>query len=79
MKLTKVDPHEFSDIVSNARGQIIFTTEEGDRLVSGSLISTLVGLANLVAISSEEHVEITCEDENDRIALERHMARFLDN
>ncbi len=76
MKLITVDPHEFSEIVSNARGQIVFTTEEGDRLVSGSLISTLIGLANLVAISGEEHVEITCDDDYDRITLEQHMARF---
>lgn len=78
MKLTTVDPHEFSEIVSNARGRIVFTTAEGDRLVSGSLIATLIGLANLVAISSEEHVEITCDDDHDRIVLEQHMARFQD-
>lgn len=76
MKLTKVDPRVFSEIVSNARGRIVFTTEEGDRLVSGSLLSTLVGLPNLLALSTEEHVEISCDNDYDRITLERHMASY---
>ena len=76
MKLTRVDPHVFSELVSNAQGRIVFTTEEGDRLVSGSLISTLVGLANIVAITQEEHVGITCDVEADGRALQAHMDQY---
>ncbi len=70
MLLRPVDARAFSALITSARGKIIFTTEEGDRLVSGSLLSTLVGLANLIAISADTEVDIYCENEEDRLMLE---------
>lgn len=78
MKLLNVDPREFSEIISKTRGKIIFTTSQGDRLVSGSLLSTLVGLPNLIAIAAEEHVEVVCEDPFDHIALEKYFEKYQD-
>ena len=77
MNLKKVDPMRFTEIVSNAKGRIIFTTEEGDRLVSGSLLSTLIGLANLVNLSDEMKIDIDCEEAEDEAKLEALFAEYM--
>lgn len=76
MNLKKVDPTRFTEIVSNAKGRIVFTTEEGDRLVSGSLLSTLIGLANLINLSDEMTIDIDCEESEDEAKLDALFAEY---
>lgn len=77
MNLKKVDPRRFTEIVSNAKGRIIFTTEEGDRLVSGSLLSTLVGLASLIQLSDQVKIDIACDEAEDEAKLEALFAETI--
>lgn len=52
---------EFSRIMRDCKGKVTFVTEEGDRLVADSMLSALVGLANLLTIAEEIALHVECE------------------
>ena len=56
---------EFSRIMRECTGKVIFVTEEGDRLVADSMLSALVGLATLLSIAEEITMHVECENAED--------------
>ncbi|MEA4888900.1 MAG: polya polymerase [Clostridiaceae bacterium] len=60
---------EFSRIMNQCRGQVVFVTEEGDRLVANSMLSALVGLSTILSIAEEMPMHVECElpEDYDRI------------
>lgn len=57
----RVMAEEFSRIMRDCKGKVTFVTEEGDRLVADSMLSALVGLANLLTIAEEIALHVECE------------------
>ncbi len=52
---------EFAQLMSTCKGNIFFVTEEGDRLVADSMLSALVGLANLLRFAREINMHVECD------------------
>jgi hypothetical protein len=52
---------EFTDMINHCRGQVIFVTEDGDRLVADSMLSTLVGFKELLSIAESSPLHVSCE------------------
>lgn len=60
---------EFSRIMRDCKGKVTFVTEEGDRLVADSMLSALVGLANLLSIAEEIALHVECECPEDCVRI----------
>lgn len=67
---------EFTDLINTSQGKIVFTTAEGDRLVADSMLSALVGFATILNAAKTIPLTFTCENEDDRIKLEKFLKRY---
>jgi hypothetical protein len=52
---------EFTEMINQCRGQVIFVTEDGDRLVADSMLSALVGFKALLSIAESSPLHVSCE------------------
>ena len=62
---------EFAHLMQSCKGNVVFVTEEGDRLVADSMLSALVGFSNLLKLAEEINLFVECEHPED---CERIMA-----
>lgn len=65
MKLFNVDVEEFTKVLGQCEGQVVMVTEDGDRLVTNSMLSALVGLSQILKVASIKEVEFECEKPQD--------------
>ena len=66
---------EFSRIMRECTGIVVFVTEEGDRLVADSMLSALVGLATLLSLAEEIDMHVACENPDDCARILAFMRR----
>jgi hypothetical protein len=61
---------EFEALINQCAGKVVFVTSEGDRLVADSMLSALVGFANLLSVAESISLHIECErvEDCERIA-----------
>jgi hypothetical protein len=62
---------EFSALVGQCQGKVVFVSDEGDRLVADSMLSALVGFATILANAKSIPLHIECEQPED-------CQRFID-
>ena len=75
MKVFNVDVEAFSKMIQQCRGQVVIITEDGDRLVTNSMLSALVGYASILKVASMKEIEFECELPEDRVRVLDFMMR----
>ena len=66
---------EFTDILENCQGKVTFITAQGDRLVTDSMLSALVGFATLISVAGSIDVRFECENPVDSQKLHAFMSK----
>lgn len=66
---------EFTDLINQSKGKIVFLTQEGDRLVADSMLSALVGFATILNAAQTIPFTFTCEHEDDHRKLQSFLKR----
>jgi hypothetical protein len=61
MKVFNVDVEAFAQMIQQCKGQVVIITEDGDRLVTNSMLSALVGYSNILKVASVKEIEFECE------------------
>ena len=51
MKLYNVDVEKFAEMIQGCKGKVVLITEDGDRLVTNSMLSALVGFAPFLKVA----------------------------
>ncbi|NLC84639.1 MAG: hypothetical protein GX749_06145 [Ruminococcaceae bacterium] len=75
MKVFNVDVEEFSMMIQQCKGKVTIITEDGDRLVTNSMLSALVGYAEILKVGSMKEIEFECELPEDRVRVLDFMMR----
>jgi hypothetical protein len=68
--------NEFTELIQSCLGQVTFVTAEGDRLVTDSMLSALVGFASLISVAGSIDVHFECENPEDCERLRAFMAKY---
>lgn len=66
MKLYNVDVEAFARLIESCKGKVVLVTEDGDRLVTNSMLSALVGFSAFLSVAEAKEIEIECEDPEDK-------------
>jgi len=53
---------EFTDILASCQGKVTFVTAQGDRLVTDSMLSALVGFASLISVAGSIDVHLNASN-----------------
>ena len=64
---------EFTKVLEMCQGKVTFVTAQGDRLVTDSMLSALVGFASLLSVAGTMDVRFECENPVDCQALQSFM------
>jgi hypothetical protein len=75
MKVFNVDVEAFAQMIQQCKGQVVIITEDGDRLVTNSMLSALVGYSNILKVASVKEIEFECENPEDRVRVLDFMMR----
>ncbi len=67
---------EFTDILASCQGKVTFVTAQGDRLVTDSMLSALVGFASLISVAGSIDVHFECEQSEDCEKLRTFMMTY---
>lgn len=76
MKVFNVDVESFAKLIQECKGTVTIITEEGDRLVTNSLLSALVGFATVLKVATMKEIEFECEYPEDRVRVLDFMMRY---
>lgn len=76
MKLYNVDIESFSKMIQKCKGKVIIITEDGDRLVTNSLLSGLIGFASVLKVASVKEIELECEYPEDSIMVLEFLMQY---
>ncbi len=76
MKLYNVDVEDFSNLMASCKGQVTMVTEDGDRLVTNSMLSALVGFSAILSVAEAREIDIECEDPEDRAKILDFMMKY---
>lgn len=76
MKLFNVDVEAFQKLISSCKGTVTMITEDGDRLVTNSMLSALVGFSAILSVAEAKEIEIECEDPDDRARVLEFMMQY---
>ncbi len=76
MKLFNVDVEAFQKLISSCKGVVTLVTEDGDRLVTNSMLSALVGFSAILSVAEAKEIEIECEDPEDRARVLEFMMQY---
>lgn len=76
MKVFNVDVESFTKLLQECKGKVIIITEDGDRLVTSSLLSALVGFSAILKVATMKEVEFECEYPEDRIRVLDFMMNY---
>lgn len=67
---------EFSALVNQCQGKVVFVSDEGDRLVADSMLSALVGFATILATVQSIPLHIECEQPEDCERIVAFMEKY---
>lgn len=76
MKVFNVDVESFSKLIQSCKGTVVMVTEDGDRIVTNSMLSALVGFSKILEVASLKEIEFECEDPQDRIRVVDFMMKY---
>lgn len=76
MKVFNVDVESFSKLIQSCQGTVVMVTEDGDRIVTNSMLSALVGFSKILEVASLKEIEFECEDPQDRIRVVDFMMKY---
>lgn len=66
MKLYNVDAEAFAKLIQSCKGKVVLVTEDGDRLVTNSMLSALVGFSAFLSVAEAKEIEIECDNAEDK-------------
>lgn len=76
MKVFNIDVESFSKMIEGCKGNVTIITEDGDRLVTNSLLSALVGFAAILKVASMKEIEFECEFPEDKVRVLNFMMNY---
>ncbi len=76
MKLFNVDVEAFQKLIASCKGTVTLVTEDGDRLVTNSMLSALVGFSAILSVAEAREIEIECDDPEDRAKVLEFMMHY---
>ncbi len=76
MKLFNVDVEAFQQLIASCKGTVTMITEDGDRLVTNSMLSALVGFSAILSVAEAKEIEIECDDPEDRAKVLEFMMQY---
>ncbi|MGI6545215.1 MAG: polya polymerase [Fastidiosipilaceae bacterium] len=76
MKLYNVDVEEFAKMIQKCKGKVTLITEDGDRLVTNSMLSALVGFAPFLKVAEAKEINVECEIPEDRERVINFMMNY---
>ena len=66
---------EFTALIQNCKGRVTFITEQGDRLVTDSMLSALVGFASIISVAKTINVSFECDHAADCERIQAFMEK----
>ncbi|HHX37895.1 MAG TPA: polya polymerase [Clostridiaceae bacterium] len=76
MKLYNVDVEKFAEMIQGCKGKVVLITEDGDRLVTNSMLSALVGFAPFLKVAEAKEINIECEHPEDKERVINFMMNY---
>lgn len=76
MKVFNVDVDSFAKLIQECKGKVTIITEDGDRLVTNSLLSALVGFAAILNVATMKEIEFECEFPEDKARVIDFMINY---
>lgn len=76
MKLYNVDVEAFAEMIQRCEGKVTLITEDGDRLVTNSMLSALVGFAPFFKVAEAKEINIECDLPEDRERVINFMMNY---
>lgn len=76
MKVFNVDVEAFAKLIQECKGKVTIITEDGDRLVTNSLLSALVGFATVLKVATMKEIEFECEFPEDKVRVLDFMINY---
>jgi hypothetical protein len=76
MKVFNVDVESFAKLIQECKGKVTIINEDGDRLVTNSLLSALVGFSAVLKVATMKEIEFECEFPEDRVRVLDFMMRY---
>ena len=76
MKLYNVDVEAFAQMIQKCKGKVVLITEDGDRLVTNSMLSALVGFAPFLKVAEAKEINIECEYPEDKELVINFMINY---
>jgi hypothetical protein len=76
MKVFNVDVNAFQKLIQSCKGTVTIVTEDGDRIVTNSMLSALIGFAKVLEVASLKEIEFECEDPEDRVRVLDFMMKY---
>lgn len=76
MKLYNVDAEAFAKLIGSCHGKVVLVTEDGDRLVTNSLLSALVGFSAFLSVAEAKEIEIECDNPEDKKRVLEFMMNY---
>lgn len=67
---------EFTDMINQSRGRVMFVTAEGDRLVANSMLSALVGFSTILSVARAISLQVECEFEDDCLRISEFLRKY---
>lgn len=76
MKLFDVDINAFQIMIQSCKGQVTIVTEDGDRMVTNSMLSALVGFSKILEVASIKEIEFECENPEDSVRILNFIMQY---
>lgn len=67
---------EFTRLINQCEGKVIFVTDEGDRLVVNSMLSALVGFSTILSVAEAMPLRLECETPQDCQMIVEFMQKY---
>lgn len=77
MKLFNVDINAFQTMIQSCKGQVTIITEDGDRIVTNSMLSALIGFSKILEVASLKEIEFECEYPEDSAYILNFIMQYV--
>lgn len=67
---------EFTRLINQCEGKVIFVTDEGDRLVVNSMLSALVGFSTILSVAEAMPLRLECDNPQDCQMIVEFMKKY---
>lgn len=76
MKAYNVDVESFAKMINECKGKVTIITEDGDRLVTNSFLSGMIGFATVLKVASMKEIEFECDYPEDKIKVIQFLMQY---